>query len=87
MHRVGKHKALLFEALLGMQRNNAQELRTILLEVVRTHEAEIRERDEHGQRYRLDFPLAWRDKQTMIRSVWNIRTEEDFPRLVTCYPI
>ena len=25
------------------------------------------------------------DKQAMVRSVWLVRDEEDFPRLVTCF--
>jgi hypothetical protein len=70
-----------------MSRDDAEELRTILLQVVMTHDAEIGEMDEHGQRYRIDFMLTWQGKQAMIRTVWIIRTDEDFPRLVTCYPI
>jgi hypothetical protein len=86
-HRVGSHKARLFATILGMSRDDAEELRTILLQVVMTHDAEIGEMDEHGQRYRIDFMLTWQGKQAMIRTVWIIRTDEDFPRLVTCYPI
>ena len=86
-HRVSRHKARLFSALLGMTRDDADALRGILLEVVRTHDAEYGDRDAHGQRYRLDFVLRWRGQQAPIRSVWNIRPEETFPRLVTCYPL
>ena len=86
-HRVGKHKVRLFAALLGMSIDDAEELRDILLQVVRTHDAEIGQRDEHGQRYQVDFSLAWHGKQITVRSVWNIRANEDFPRLVTCYPL
>lgn len=86
-HRIGRHKARLFAALLGMGPDDADALREILLQIVRTHEAEVREHDEHGQRYRIDFLLSWRDRQAPIRSVWNIRPDEGFPRLVTCYPI
>lgn len=87
IHRVGRHKARLFAALLGMTLEDAEALRDILLQVVRTHEAVIGERDQFGQRYCLDFLLNWRDRQVPLRSIWNIRPEEDFPRLVTCYPL
>ncbi len=59
----------------------------MLLQIVRTHDAEVREKDDHGQRYRIDFLLNWHGRQTPIRSVWKVRPDEDFPRLVTCYPL
>ena len=86
MHRVGRHKARLFGALLGMSVHDAEELRNLLLQVVGTHDAETGRQDEHGQRYRIDFLLTWRGRQAALRSVWNVRPDESFPRLVTCYP-
>ena len=86
-HRIGRYKARLFIALLGITRMDAEALQDILLEVVRTHEAELGERDVHGQRYRLDFTLTWYGRRALIRSVWNIRSDEQNPRLVTCYPL
>lgn len=86
-HRVGKHKARLFATLLGMSIDDAEELRGILLQVVRNHDAEIGQKDKHGQRYQVDFLLSWHGKQTSVRSVWNVHASEDFPRLVTCYPL
>jgi len=71
-YRIGKHKSHLFAALLGMSIDNAEELGDILLQIVRTHDAEIGQKDEHGQRYQMDFSLTWHGKQTTIRSVWNI---------------
>jgi hypothetical protein len=87
MHRVGRHKARLFTALLGLGVGDAEELRDILLDAARTLDAELGERDEHGQRYRMDFMLTWRGRQTPLRSAWIVRPEEGFPRLVTCYPL
>lgn len=66
---------------------DAEALRGLLLQVAKTHDAEIGKKDEYGQRYRIDFLLTWRGRQVPIRSVWNARPDEDFPRLVTCYPI
>lgn len=86
-HRVGKHKARLFAALLDMNAGDAEALGNILLQIVGTHDAEIGVRDEYGQRYRIDFVLTWRDREATIRSAWHIRLNEDFPRLVTCYPL
>jgi uncharacterized protein DUF6883 len=86
-HRVGRHKARLFATLLGLGKGNAAELRDILLEAARTLDAELGEHGAHGQRYRIDFMVTWRDRQAQIRSAWIVRPEEDFPRLVTCYPV
>ena len=86
-HRIGRHKARLFAALLDISIDDAEELRDLLLQVARTHDAKMGEQDEHGQRYWIDFLLTWRGRQAAIRSVWNVRPNEDFPRLVTCYPI
>ena len=86
-HRVGRHKARLFKALLGITQADTEALNNILLEVICTHEAELDERDIYGQRYRLDFTLTWHGKNALIRSIWNIRPDEQHPRLVTCYPL
>lgn len=86
-HRVGGHKARLFALLLGMNNNDTQELQQILLNVIQTQEATLGELNEYGQRYVIDFMLTWQSRQVTVRSAWIIRPDEDFPRLVTCYPL
>lgn len=86
-HRVGKHKARLFAALLDMNQDDAEGLREILLQAARTQDAVIGIRNEYGQRYIIDFKLTWHGREAIVRSAWNIRPNEDFPRLVTCYPL
>jgi len=86
-HRVGGHKARLFAMLLGMNINDVEALRQILLSVIRAEEATLGELDEYGQRYVIDFLLTWQSRQAIVRSAWIIRPDEDFPRLVTCYPL
>jgi hypothetical protein len=39
----------------------------------------------YGQKYIIDFPLSHEDKTATIHSVWIVRLDEDFPRLITCY--
>ncbi len=84
-HDEGKHKARLFAAALGMTAENAQELRSVLIEVVKNNEAG--RRDEYGQRYTLDFLLEWQGRSTTIRSGWIIEDGSDIPKLTTCYPL
>ncbi len=86
-HDEGKHKARLFSSTLGITANNAEELRQILLKVVKTHEVRLQRCDEFGQRYTLDFTLEWQDRSATIRSGWIIEEGSDVPRLTTCYPL
>jgi len=84
-HIEGKHKARVFAASLGLTRNDSNWMRDQLLSVAKTHDCQLGRKTEHGQRYLLDFTLAFRDKSARLRSAWNVRPDENFPRLVTCY--
>lgn len=86
-HDDGKHKARLFSTILGITAEDAQELRRILLEVVKTYEAQLGRRDGYGQRYTLDFVLEWQDRSATLRSGWIIEHDSDIPKLTTCYPL
>ena len=57
---------------LGMTAYDAENLRSELLQVVKTHDAAVGRRDAYGQRYLIDFLLEWQGKQAMIRSGWII---------------
>ena len=86
-HDDGKHKARLFSTILGMTADNAEELRQILLEVVKTQVAQQGRGDDFGQRYTLDFRLEWQNRSGIIRSAWIIEHGSEIPRLTTCYPL
>jgi len=84
-HEEGKHKARVFAAALGLTEDDAEWLRQILLNVVRQSECHLGKKTPFGQRYIVDFPLTRHDKVARVRSVWNIRPDQNIPRLVTCY--
>ncbi|AFY41355.1 DUF6883 domain-containing protein [Nostoc sp. PCC 7107] len=86
-HSTGKHKARLFSSILGISADDAEELRQILLEVVKTYEVQLGRCDEFGQRYTLDFSLEWKGRIALIRSGWIIENESNIPKLTTCYPL
>ena len=86
-HNRGKHKARLFTSLLGMNSDDAEELRNVLLEAVKKQEAQLGEKDTYGQRYTLDFTLNWQDKQAIIRSAWIIEPGSNIPKLTTAFPL
>jgi hypothetical protein len=86
-HDDGKHKARLFLSILGMTADNAEELRQILLEVIKVQEARLARQDEFGQRYTLDFTIEWQNGRATLRSGWIIEHDSEIPRLTTCYPL
>lgn len=85
-HDEGKHKARVFSSI-GITTDDAEELRQIILKVVKTHQVRLGRRDEFGQRYTLDFTLEWQDRSATIRSGWIIEEGSDVPRLTTCYAL
>jgi hypothetical protein len=62
MHDEGQHKARVFAAALGMTADDAEALRDFLLQAVKTTDAQLGRRDAYGQRYTVDFLLAWHDQ-------------------------
>lgn len=86
-HPRGRHKARVFAAALGLTSDDAEILRTALLQTVLISEAIEAERDAYGQRYVIDFVMQGPQGQSMVRSAWIIRPGESNPRLVSCYVV
>lgn len=86
-HKEGKHKARVFAAALGLKSNDAEWLRDKLLEIANSEDCRLGRKTDYGQRYLIEFELSHEGKSAPLRSIWIIRTGENFPRLVTCYVI
>lgn len=84
-HVEGKHKARVFEALLGFTAEDAERLRELILKAVITCEAAQGITDEHGTRYTVDFEAKGLSGMVIIRTAWIIDAGESIPRLVSCY--
>ena len=84
-HEEGKHKARVFKSALNLTIDNLEELKQVLLEAVKTYEAIPDKANSYGQKYIIDFPWTRNNKTTIVHSVWIVRNDENFPRLVTCY--
>ncbi|MGP1387884.1 MAG: DUF6883 domain-containing protein [Thainema sp.] len=84
-HSEGRHKAMVFQSALGLNQANAEELRIALRQALETEDAIPTKRIAYGQKYQIDFEMTRDRKTALIRSIWIIRQNEDFPRLVTCY--
>ena len=64
---------------------DAPKLRARLLEVARTGEAKLGERDAYGQRYTMDFTMMTAEGRATVRSSWIVIRGKREPRLTTCY--
>ena len=84
-HDDGAHKAHLFQALVGLNQDNADLLLAGLKEAAATGDAVAGKGDEYGHRYVVDFEFTGPRGTAMIRSAWIVRADEEAPRLVTCY--
>lgn len=84
-HPVGKHKAVVFLAALGLTASDAPRLQEFLLHAAVEGDADFERSDEFGERYRLDFEVSTSSGRAIVRSAWIVRTGEDFPRLTTCF--
>jgi len=84
-HPRGRHKARVFESVLGITRLHTPVLKHALLTAAATGDAVEGESDSYGRRYVLDFEFAGPVGTGLIRSAWIIRSGEYFPRLATCY--
>jgi hypothetical protein len=87
-HWEGRHKARVFESVLGITLANREVLREAILSAAEnSEEAEPLGNNGHGEVYVMRFPLETPRGRAAVLTVWIIRDGEDFPRLVTCYII
>jgi hypothetical protein len=84
-HSRGRHKARVFAAALGLTSEDADVLRSALLNAAKTGEAQPAEEDEYGKRFTVDFSMKHYGNEAVVRSSWIIRIGDDFPRLTSCY--
>jgi hypothetical protein len=84
-HDDGKHKARLFQDILGLTRDHATLLLDALREAAVSGEAVPGRLDRYGQRYVIDFEFVGPTGRATLRSAWIIRPRETAPCLVTCY--
>ena len=84
-HPSGKHKARVFKSSLNLGIEDAETLRTVLLDIICEKGAVPTKRNAYGQKYIIDFGMSHSGRTAEIRSVWIVRDDENFPRFVTSY--
>jgi hypothetical protein len=73
-HRRGRNKARVFQAALGIAKNDAGWLRAAILDAIPNAEAFQEEVDKFGVRWRADVRLVRHGRQVVVRTVWIFRT-------------
>ena len=85
-HPVGRFKARLFVSL-GYAADQWERLRDDILAVARSGSVSGETATTYGRKFEVDGILTTPSgRLATVRTVWLIRTEEDFPRLVTVFP-
>ena len=87
-HARGRHKARVFESVLGITSINQEILANALREATSNSTDAISTGDEgFGATFEIRFRLAADKGTATVLSAWIIRNGEDFPRLTTCFII
>ena len=84
-HPVGKHKARVFKASLGLTMQNAAWLRERALEMAVTGEAVLGRSSVFGQKYVIDAVITHQGMSALVRFCWIMEFGTDFSRLTSCY--
>jgi hypothetical protein len=66
-HPEGKHKARAFLEKLSMSRDDAEELRRLILQAILTEEAIEQEPTEYGRRFVVDFENRERARNNFVQ--------------------
>lgn len=83
-HKRGMHKARVFEAALGLGRNDWQELQQALLNAAKTEEVQLVKENEYGATFRMRFPVELQDRRANLVALW-LKPTNGRPHLITCY--
>lgn len=85
-HPVGRFKSVVFSAL-GYTQYEWMLLAVDLLALARSHPATAEQTSAHGQKYVVSGKLSGPNGRTgQFKTIWLVRTGEDFPRFVTALP-
>ena len=84
-HPVGKHKAKVFKAALGITLHEAEWLRERALEIALGDGARPDADSVFGEKYVIDSILEYQGRSALVRFSWMVEFGTDFPRLISCY--
>jgi hypothetical protein len=83
---VGRHKALVFERILGFTKDNYELLLQQIEAQALAAEASLQHSDQHGHRYRVDLEVTGTQGQrAVVRTGWQVVPGHDEARLATLF--
>jgi hypothetical protein len=85
LHDVGKHKARVFQAALGLTVADAAWLREKVLEAAHNMDAVTGPTSVFGEKYIIDLMLVREERMATVRTSWIVEHGTDFPRLTSFY--
>jgi hypothetical protein len=88
-HPRGRHKARVFRSRLGLEADDAERLRQMLLQGARANLDHLvpTSADRHGQRYALDLHVTTDRCSGVIHCGWIVHPDDDVLRFVTCFVV
>ena len=85
-HPVGRFKARFFVSL-GYAADQWEQLQDDILAIARSETVSVETGNTYGRKFEVDGILTSPSgRSAAVRTVWIIRAEENFPRLVTVFP-
>lgn len=84
-HPRGKHKAIVFRRTLVITGNEAIMLRNSIMQALQVSEASEIGQDKYGTRFSADLSVTINQRSAVVRTLWIIKHDETFPRLITVY--
>lgn len=84
-HDVGKHKARVFQAALGLTVADADWLRERILQAAHNQDALTKPTSVFGEKYVIDVLIVRGERRAMVRTSWLVEHGTSFPRLTSCY--
>ena len=84
-HEVGKHKARVFRAALGLTIKEADWLSGEILRAAHESEATEGRLSPFGRTYVIDVTITHGSQSAIVRTTWIVEHGTDFPRLTSCY--
>ena len=84
-HPVGGNKARVFEAELGYNQSNADDLLDQIRQGVTSHPPLPAKVDEFGSRFTVDIPIVGPGGSGVVRTGWIYKGESEIPELTTLF--
>ena len=84
-HPVGKHKARVFYASLGIVKRDAKLLKREIVKQIQNTDLKKEFEDEYGVRYSAVVSVDIFDKTATVKTIWIVRSGQNVAELVTCF--